>query len=212
MNTYTSEINNKEFLDMIQRMAIVAQYLTPNIDAHIKRIRRYTYTLALGMDLSGDAALTISYASQLHDVGEAGITEGILAKAGELSAYDWEIVKRHTTIGAEMLSGSVSNLMQTAEMIALTHHERWNGSGYPKGLRGEAIPISGRITALADVFDALTTPRAYKKETLPLVKAKKLILESSNELFDHQLVAVFAEKFDELAKIHHTHKDHERAV
>ena len=212
MNTYTSEINNKEFLDMIQRMAIVAQYLTPNIDAHIKRIRRYTYTLALGMDLSGDAALTISYASQLHDVGEAGITEGILAKAGELSAYDWEIVKRHTTIGAEMLSGSVSNLMQTAEMIALTHHERWNGSGYPKGLRGEAIPISGRSPALADVFDGLTTPRSYKKETLPLVKAKKLILESSNELFDHQLVAVFAEKFDELAKIHHTHKDDTRAV
>ena len=211
MNAYASEINNKEFLDSIQRMAIVAQYRTPNIEPHIERIQRYTYTLALGMDLSGDAALTISYASQLHDIGEAGVPQNILAKAGELSAYDWEIVKRHTTIGAEMLSGSVSNLIQTAEMIALTHHERWNGSGYPKGLRGEAIPISGRIAALADVFDALTTPRAYKKETLPLVKAKKLILESSNELFDHQLVAVFAEKFDDLAKIHHTHKDHARA-
>ena len=211
MNAYASEINNKEFLDSIQRMAIVAQYRTPNIEPHIERIRRYTYTMALGMDLSGEAALTISYASQLHDIGEAGVPQNILAKAGELSAYDWEIVKRHTTIGAEMLSGSVSNLIQTAEMIALTHHERWNGSGYPKGLRGEAIPISGRIAALADVFDALTTPRAYKKETLPLVKAKKLILESSNELFDHQLVAVFAEKFDDLAKIHHTHKDHARA-
>ena len=211
MNAYASEINNKEFLDSIQRMAIVAQYRTPNIEPHIERIRRYTYTMALGMDHSGEAALTISYASQLHDIGEAGVPQNILAKAGELSAYDWEIVKRHTTIGAEMLSGSVSNLIQTAEMIALTHHERWNGSGYPKGLRGEAIPISGRIAALADVFDALTTPRAYKKETLPLVKAKKLILESSNELFDHQLVAVFAEKFDDLAKIHHTHKDHARA-
>jgi putative two-component system response regulator len=207
MNAYANEINNKEFLDTIQRMALVAQYRTPNIEAHIERIRRYTYTLALGMDLSGEAALTISYASQLHDIGEAGVSQSILAKAGELSAYDWEIVKRHTTIGAEMLSGSASNLLQTAEMIALTHHERWNGSGYPKGLRGEAIPISGRLTALADVFDALTTARAYKKETLPLVKAKKLILESSNELFDHELIAVFAESFDELANIHHTYKD-----
>lgn len=207
MNAYTSEINNKEFLDTIQRMAIVAQYRTPNIEPHIERIRRYTYTLALGMDLSGEAALTISYASQLHDIGEAGVPQSILAKAGELSAYDWEFVKRHTTIGAEMLSGSAYHLMQTAEMIALTHHERWNGTGYPKGLRGEAIPIGGRITALADVFDALTTPRAYKKETLPLVKAKKLILESSNELFDHELVAVFAENFDDLTNIHHTYKD-----
>jgi len=171
MNSYASEINNKEFLDTIQRMALVAQYQAPNIEPHIERVRRYTYILALGMDLSRETALTISYASQLHDVGEAGIPQTILAKAGELSAYDWEFVKRHTTIGAEMLSGSVSNLMQTAEMIALTHHERWNGTGYPKGLRGEAIPISGRLTALADVFDALTTPRAYKKETLPLVKA-----------------------------------------
>ncbi len=211
MNTYTDEISNKEYLDTIQRMALVAQYQTANIENHIKRIRRYTYTLALGMDLSGDAALMISYASQLHDVGEAGVPQSVLAKAGELSAYDWEIVKRHTTIGAEMLSGSTSNLMQTAEMIALTHHERWNGSGYPKGLRGEAIPISGRITALADVFDALTTPRPYKKETLPLVMAKKLILESSNELFDHELITVFAEHFDELANIHHTLKDRTEA-
>ena len=120
MNSYTSEISNKEYLDAIQRMALVAQYQTANIENHIKRIRRYTYTLALGMDLSGDAALTISYASQLHDVGEAGVPASILAKAGELSAYDWEIVKRHTTIGAEMLSGSHSNLMQMAEMIRST--------------------------------------------------------------------------------------------
>ena len=212
MNAYASEINNKEFLDTIQRMAIVAQYRTPNIEPHIERIRRYTYTLALAIDLPGEAALTISYSSQLHDIGEAGVPQTILGKAGELSAYDWEFVKRHTTIGAEMLSGSAYHLMQTAEMIALTHHERWNGTGYPKGLRGEAIPISGRITALADVFDALTTPRAYKKETLPLVKAKKLILESSNELFDHELVAVFAENFDDLTNIHHTYKDRAQAA
>jgi putative two-component system response regulator len=159
----TSETDNRALLDVIRRMASLAQYREGGIRNHLERVRGYCYVIARGMGLSNQEAEIISLASQLHDVGEAAIPDEVLSKSGELSPADWERVKMHPARGAELLQGSPSVIVQAGEIMALTHHERWDGSGYPRGLSGEDIPLSGRICAVADVFDALTTPRPYKR-------------------------------------------------
>ncbi len=129
--------------------------------------------------------------SPMHDIGKIGIPDRILLKPGKLDDEEFEIMKTHTTIGAELLSGSKSELMQVAEVIALSHHEKWDGSGYPAGLRGEDIPLAGRICALCDVFDALTSDRPYKM-AWPVEKAVAHIQQQSGKHFDPRLVEAFA--------------------
>lgn len=198
-NFFTDAIS-RETLDIIRRMAALAQYRDPEIMEHLDRVRSYCFILARGMGLSIDDAAILSYASQLHDIGEISVPEAVLMKAGSLDPQEWELIRRHPRVGAEILRGSPSVILQAAETIALTHHERWDGSGYPQGLRGEEIPLSGRICALADVFDALTTRRRYKTEIDPQ-EALHLIQEASDHLFDPTLVKVFAEKFDEILAV-----------
>jgi len=196
----TATMINKEALDLTRRMALMAQYREPGVENHLERIRGYCFVLAHGLGLSSTEVELISHASQLHDIGYVGVPEAVLDKSGQLTAYEWEQIKRHPSIGAELLSGSSSPLLQAGELIALSHHERWDGSGYPQALRGEDIPLGGRICAVADVFDALTSKRAYKQE-ITVEEALKLILDSSGQLFDPKLVRLFRDGFDEILRV-----------
>ena len=194
------EGHQKDILETIQRMAYLAEYREKNIRSHLERIRGYAQIIALGLGLTQNEALIISYACQLHDIGKVGIPEAIFLKADSLTPYEWEFVQRHTIIGAKILEGASSPFLQVGEKIALSHHERWDGSGYPNGLVGENIPLSGRICALADVFDALTTKRAYKEE-IPAEDALDLIINSSGQLFDPKIVKVFKDNFSEVVTV-----------
>jgi len=149
-------------LDSIRRLAIAAEYRDHDTADHIERIGVYSEHIARHLRLTPGEVEAIRYASPMHDVGKLGIPDAILLKPGPLDDAEREIMKRHTTIGARILHGSPSPLLQMGETIALTHHERWDGTGYPTGLAGNAIPIAGRICAVADVFDALTTDRPYR--------------------------------------------------
>jgi putative two-component system response regulator len=200
MVEHGSDIFNRDFLDAIRRMAYVAEYRKANTLSHIERIRGYCFVIANRLGLPLNEAKIISYASQLHDIGEIVLVDSLLSRNGKLTPYEWELVKRHPTVGAEILKGSSNPIMKAGEIIALTHHERWDGTGYPQGLREEGIPLGGRICTLADVFDALTSKRSYKEEISP-EQALQLIQDSSGQYFDPSLVKVFTNHFDEIIEI-----------
>jgi putative two-component system response regulator len=136
----------------------------------------------------------------MHDIGKIGIPDHILLKPGKFEPEEWEIMKTHAAIGAHILDGDESDLMIWASEIALTHHEKWDGSGYPNGLSGEDIPLTGRIAALADVFDALTSERPYKK-AWTVEAAVDLIKKNCGTHFDPELVVVLLEQLPEILKI-----------
>jgi putative two-component system response regulator len=199
MSKVSAEFIHRDVVDLIRRLVVLAEIDDKAILSHVDRIRGYVMTLGRGLGLSPQEAEIIAFASQLHDVGKIALPEALRMKAGKLEPGEWELVKQHPVIGAELLSGSPSVTVQAGEIIALTHHERWDGSGYPRGLKGEAIPLSGRLCAVADVYDALTTPRPYKVEIAP-DEALTLIKDSGGTLFDPQVVAVFVERFDEILR------------
>ncbi len=199
MKSQNPDGKDKNLLDLISRMAYMAEYQEPEAGFHRERVKSYCYILARALRFSIADAEVFAQASLLHDIGKVGIPGTILSKPGELTASEWDIMRRHPLIGAEILKGSDINFLQMGEVIALTHHERWDGSGYPQGLKGEDIPLSGRIFAIADVFDALTTKRAYKPE-IDLSKAIELLQNSSGILFDPKVVEVFTENFEEIIK------------
>lgn len=194
------ETQNKEMLDVVRRMAILAEYRDKEVAHHVDRIHGYCRILAFGLDLSPHEADVIAVASMLHDVGKASVPFDVLQKTERLTQPEWELIKQHTMVGAEALRGSPNVYLQMGETIARTHHERWDGSGYPDGLSGEDIPLSGRICAIADVFDALTTSRPYKDPIRP-DEALVLLRKSSGTLFDPQLVRIFAENFEEVRRV-----------
>ena len=152
----------KVSLDTIIRLSRAGEYKDQDTGAHILRMSKYASALARRMGLGERVAQWILYASPMHDIGKIGIPDNILLKPGPLDAQEWEIMMAHTTIGGRILSGAESGFIRLAEVIALTHHEKWDGSGYPLGLAGPRIPLAGQITAMADVFDALTSERPYK--------------------------------------------------
>ena len=200
MVAYIPEANNKDYLDLLLRLAKLAEYREGDNTHHFTRIRRYCRVLASSHGLSPQETEIIAVASQLHDLGKIRIPDNMMDKKENLSMDEWEIIKSHTVIGSNLLKGSTSRILQTAEVIALTHHERWDGSGYPRGLKGDEIPVSGRICALADVFDALTTKRVYKDE-ITTDEAGRLIKDYSGELFDPKMVIIFGKEFKEIKKI-----------
>ena len=201
---FSSDNAYKEMVDVVKRMAYIAEYHEGNNTSHIERIRGYAQVLARGLDLTNREVQILSAACQLHDIGKLGIPEMLLIKTGDFTPTEWEIIKRHTITGAEILKDSNSPILQAGQSIALTHHERWDGSGYPNGLKGEDIPLGGRICAVADVFDALTSPRIYKKE-ISVEDARRLILDASGNLLDPKVVASFEEDFEEILKIRKYH-------
>lgn len=150
-------------LDTVRRLAVAAEYRDDNTAAHIQRVGHYCALLGKLFGLSIPETETLYHASLLHDVGKIGIPDAILLKPGKLTPEEHCIMQTHATIGKNILSGSPSEIISMGEVIAYTHHERWDGTGYPSRLSGEAIPLYGRICAVADVFDALTSARPYKK-------------------------------------------------
>ena len=191
---------HKAHLDTIHRLAIAAEYKDQNTAAHIQRMSYYCAVLARALNLAPGEVELILNASPMHDVGKIGTPDAILLKPEKLNEPEWEIMRRHPTIGGEILGDSSHELLQAGAIIALSHHEKWDGSGYPKGLAGEDIPLYGRICAIADVFDALSSERPYKQSftneaTLDFMKAGR------GKHFDPKLLDLFIENLDEVIAI-----------
>jgi CHASE2 domain-containing sensor protein len=185
----TAELHDTQ-LEVVRRLALAAESRDEETGEHIDRMSELCRELALEIGLSEAEADLLRHASVLHDVGKIGIPDRILLKPGKLDPDEWEVMKSHAEIGASILAGSSSPLLQEAEIIARTHHERWDGSGYPAGTAGEAIPLGGRITAICDVYDALLSERPYKRawtreEALAEVAAQR------GRHFDPSLVDAF---------------------
>jgi putative two-component system response regulator len=187
-------------LDTIYRLARAAEYKDGGTGAHIKRIGRYCACITRQMGLSSEKIENIIYAAPMHDIGKIGIPDRLLLKPGKLDTDEWEIMKRHTIMGSEILHSSDVEFIKLAEVIALTHHEKWEGSGYPEGLKGESIPLAGRIVAIADVFDALTSKRPYK-EAYSVEESLSIIRKSSGTHFDPNIVDAFFDVSQEIIDI-----------
>jgi putative two-component system response regulator len=177
-------------LQVVQRLAMAAEYRDTETGNHILRMSHICALLAGAIGWSAADCELLLHASPMHDIGKLGIPDSILLKAGKLEPPEWEIMKTHAALGAKLLEGDDSDLMRMARDIALSHHEKWDGSGYPGGLAGEAIPLAGRIAALADAFDALTSVRPYK-QAWTIDAAVDLIRENRGKHFDPELVSVF---------------------
>jgi response regulator RpfG family c-di-GMP phosphodiesterase len=177
-------------LDIVRRLAQAAEWHDDTTGKHVSRMSKLAYRLALAVGMERERADMLLQASALHDIGKIGIPDRVLLKPGKLDAEEWELMKTHTTIGAQLLSGSNSDVVQMAEQIALTHHERWDGQGYPCGLSGEDIPLESRVCTIADVFDALVSERPYK-EAWPVSEALDEIARMSGSAFEPALVSVF---------------------
>ena len=177
-------------LETLQRLALAAEYRDDDTGLHTKRVGLIASCIAEELGLPSNQVDLILQAAPLHDVGKIGITDAILLKPDKLTDEEFATMQQHTVIGAGMLSGSTSPWLQLAEQIALSHHERWDGKGYPAGLAGKDIPLVGRIVAVADVFDALTHERPYKKAWQE--DAAKAEIESKvGSQFDEHVVKAF---------------------
>ena len=188
-NDFLRRLNESQ-LELIRRLAQAVESRDAETGEHTYRIGVLCRRLALELGWSSADAQTLMYASIAHDIGKIGIPDSILLKPGPLDAQEWETMRGHTTIGARLLAGSASPLVQMAETIALTHHENWDGSGYPAGLRGEEIPIVGRICAVVDVYDALLSKRSYK-EAWRIDDVLSEIVRSTGAKFDPDIVTAF---------------------
>ena len=187
-------------LQIVQRLGRAAEYKDNETGMHVIRMSHFSQLLALAAGCSPAWAEDLLNAAPMHDVGKIGIPDAVLRKPGPLDAAEWDTMRRHTEIGAEIIGEHPSGVLQLAREIALAHHEKWDGSGYPRGLAGEAIPLSARIVAIADVFDALTTRRPYK-EPWPVQEAMNHIAAQAGKHFDPALVALFAPLLPQLLEI-----------
>jgi len=188
------------YSEMIMRLALIAELKDGSTGTHLVKVAEYCTEIARGLGLPKKDIDYLRYASPLHDVGKLIIPDSILKKKGGLTPEEREIVKKHAQIGAEVFEGSNLNLLKIAMMISLTHHERWDGTGYPQGLKGDDIPIFGRIVALADVFDALTSKRPYKR-AFGFEEAMDIIKAESGTHFDPAVVKAFLKRKKIIKKI-----------
>lgn len=193
-------------LEAIYGLSRASEFRDEDTGAHLRRMSHYSAAIARRMDLPMRTIEAILYASPMHDVGKIGIPDQILLKPGKLTAHEMQIMKLHTTIGAQILDGSTADFLKLGRVIALTHHEKWDGSGYPRGLAGTRIPLAGCVTAIADVFDALTTRRPYK-EPFAVDKAFEIVREGREKHFHPEVVDAFFSITDEILRIREDNGD-----
>jgi putative two-component system response regulator len=187
-------------LETIVRLARAAEYRDECTGEHVIRMSYYSAAVARQMALPAQDIENILHAAPMHDIGKIGIPDSILLKPGKLDQQEICVMQRHTQIGAQILSGSASDVIKIAEEIALTHHEKWDGTGYPLKLKENGIPLFGRIVAIADVFDALCSPRVYKP-AMPVVEVRVLIDRERGRHFDPDVTDAFMAAWDEVIEI-----------
>ncbi|XPV76017.1 MAG: HD-GYP domain-containing protein [Desulfovibrio sp.] len=215
----TQELENSR-QQIIRCLGKAAEFKDNDTGMHVIRVGEICYALAAKFGLEKTRCETIRDAAPMHDIGKIGIQDEILLKPGKLNAEEWEHMKQHVQFGCEILTAhgpttttchavdntNPTDLLSVAKLIALTHHEKWDGSGYPLGLSGESIPIEGRIVALADVYDALASERPYKK-AFPQEKCLQILREGAGKHFDPKLVSLFLDNLSEFQKLIEKYKD-----
>lgn len=194
--------------ELVQRLANAAEYRDNETGVHLQRMSHYAQCLARRMGLSKAQQVLLLKASPMHDIGKIGISDSILLKPGKFTAEEFAVMQQHTLIGAKILEGSTFELIQAAHDIALCHHERWAGGGYPRGLVGDDIPLLARIVSVADVFDALTMKRPYK-DAWSIEAAYNEIVSLSGTFFDPDVVSAFEAIFEEILQIRASFSDQE---
>jgi putative two-component system response regulator len=200
------QATHQAHLDTIRRLGIAAECRDGQTAAHLERVGHYCAILARRLGLPEREIEILRHASLLHDVGKIGTPDAILRKPGSLTAAERELMQQHTLIGGSILRDSTSEFLRAGESIVLTHHEKWDGSGYPNGLKGEEIPLYGRICAVADVFDALTSRRPYK-EPLSNEQAYEILRSGRGSHFDPRILDLFFAHLDEIVAIQQQHRD-----
>jgi putative two-component system response regulator len=193
------------YYDTLLRLTTASQYKDEETGAHVQRLSHYAKMMARHLGLSEEASELIFAAAPMHDVGKIGVPDAVLLKRGPLDHTEWEVMRKHPEMGANLLNGSNSDLLDCARTIAQTHHERWDGSGYPRGLKGDAIPLAGRIIMLADQYDALRSKRSYKP-AFDHEKTCDILLNGDGrtrpEHFDPQLLVAFKDLHHKFATIY----------
>ncbi|WP_373989105.1 two-component system response regulator [Duganella sp. BuS-21] len=190
----------KTRLEIVQRLGLAAEYKDNETGLHVIRMSHYSRILGLAVGMSEAEAEDLLHASPMHDVGKIGIPDSILRKPGALDPDEWKVMQSHASIGGDIIGKHPSGMLAMAYDVAVTHHEKWDGSGYPNGLKGEQIPLVGRIVAIADVFDALTSARPYK-EAWPVEKAVAHMQAQRDQHFEGRLVDVFFQQMPALLEI-----------
>jgi len=187
-------------LQIIRRLGHAAEFKDNETGLHVIRMSHYARLIGEASGMTQEQSEQLLIASPMHDIGKIGIPDNILLKPGKLDEKEWQVMRKHPAIGAEIIGDHKSQLLKMAAEIALTHHEKWNGQGYPNNLKADEIPLTGRIVAIADVFDALTTARPYKA-AWEVDKAVNLIKEESGQHFDPDLVPVFIDQLPQILSI-----------
>lgn len=193
-------------LQIVQRLGRAAEYKDNDTGMHVMRMTHFSHALALAVGCSPEWADDLLHAAPMHDVGKIGIPDAVLLKPGPLDDAEWHVMRQHPLIGAEIIGDHNNAILRLARQIALTHHEKWDGTGYPQGLKGEEIPLAARIVAIADVFDALTSVRPYKR-AWSVDEAIEHIRSQAGEHFDPALVEAFVALRPELEAIRQRWQD-----
>lgn len=201
----TNEIEETQ-KEIIFTMGEIGESRSKETGNHVKRVAEYSYIIALGLGMSEEEAELLKIASPMHDIGKVAIPDSVLKKPGKLTDEEFDIMKSHTAIGYSLLKNSKRRILKTAAIVAYEHHEKWNGRGYPNGKAGEDIHIYGRITAIADVFDALGSDRVYKK-AWELERILNLFKEERGQHFDPHVVDVFMEQLPKLLLVRDQYSD-----
>ncbi len=196
----THELRDSQ-IEITNRLVQAAEYHDHQSSRHIARMAHYCVILGRAHGMKEHELTVFFHASAMHDIGKLGISDSILHKKGTLTPDEFEEMKRHTLIGADLLYGPDDELMNMAHLIALTHHEKWDGTGFPLGLKGEEISFVGRVAALCDVFDALSSKRSYK-EAWPLEEARKIIIEQKGIHFDPYVVELFEDNYSRIEDVY----------
>lgn len=201
----TNEIEETQ-KEIIFRMGEIGESRSKETGNHVKRVAEYSYLLALGLGMSKEEAELLKMASPMHDIGKVAIPDSVLNKPGKLTDEEFKLMQNHTRIGYNLLKNSNRHILKTAAVVAYEHHEKWNGRGYPRGIKGEDIHIYGRITAIADVFDALGSERVYKK-AWELDRILTLFKEERGEHFDPKVLDAFFQQLPAILRVRDQYSD-----